>query len=124
MSKRPEDKGYDPPNHLDSDAASLLTQIERRLFHLERKVDRLIDMLQDRQNYENFPEDKPYRKNPHLKTSRESEHLSGRRKGKQRERTGDKAPAQPFYSKFRKSNGRSRSDLKTKPFHKKHGKTE
>lgn len=109
------------PTRSDSDAASLLLRIEHRLFHLERKIESIISMMQGKQFAGISAADKPFRKKFQSKRSPASDHPNSRRVEKRSERPGGKDTAKPFYSKFSKSK-HSGFGSGSKPYHRKPGK--
>ena len=119
MSKHVDPDNSDRGNRSGGDPIFLLTKIHRQLLYLEKKVDRLINMLQEKGSGGNLSAGKLHQKNVLLKTSRTSGRsgIHGNEKGK--EKSGNNGSDQVFYSKFNKTTGRFGQGLRKKPFHRK-----
>jgi hypothetical protein len=97
------------------DVASLLIKMQRQLLFLERKIDRLMLQLQEKQYREDSSMDKPYAHGHSSKSSSVSGRVRSQGKEKHREKAEEKGSSKPFYSKFRETNGHPGS--RKKPFH-------
>ena len=117
MSKRVDPDNSDRGNRSGGDPIFLLTKIQRQLLHLEKKVDSLINMLQEKGSGGNLSADKPYRKHVPLKTSRAPRQSGSHRNERGKKKSGNKGSGQIFYSKFSKTTGRPGQGLRSKPLH-------
>jgi len=119
MSKLFERNDSDMPDQSDMDAASQLTKMQRQLLYLERKIDSLIDLLQEKQPRGNSPAGKPFRKRPFSKGPSSSGYVRRHDSKEQREASEERGSDQAFYSKFRKTGGRPGSGPRKRPsYHK------
>ena len=110
---------HDRSNQSGGNHASILANIQRQLFHLEKKMDSILGMLQEKQYRGSSPGDKPYRKNPALNASRKSGRFDNPRGGKRDEKSGGKDSGEKFYSRFSRPDGRSGHGSGNKPFRRK-----
>jgi hypothetical protein len=122
MSRHIEHDSPGIGNQSGGDETSMLIKIQRQLLHIEKKVDSLINMLQEKEYRGNLSAGKPYRKNALLKTSRAPGRSGRHRNEKGKEKSGDKGPDQGFYSKFIKTNGHPGQGSGSKPFNHKRQK--
>lgn len=93
-------KRYQMPDKSGNEVAMLLTKIQQQLYHLERRVDSIIDMLQEKHHAQRSPDEKHFRKKTHPSTTRSSGRLDSAGSGKQKRKYGEKGPRKPFYSRF------------------------
>lgn len=118
MSKPVDSGSSDPTNQPGRDTVSLLSQIQRQLLYLEKKLDNLIGMLHDNQHREGPPVAKSYRN----KSFSDVPSFSGPRKYRKyrkQETHEEKDRDQVFYSKYRRKSGPSGPDARKKRlFHK------
>ena len=122
INRNNDQRHPDMSNQSDNNASSLLIKIEHRLFHLERKVDSIISMLQEKQNSDNSQAEKPFKKKSLLRISKTSGRSNNRRPEKRNEGSGKNDPGETFYSRFAKPYKRSGPNSRNKPFHRKPGK--
>jgi hypothetical protein len=105
-------------NQSDRNPSPLLIKIEQRLFHLERKMDSIISMLQEIQNSGNPQAEKPFKQKSLLRTSPASSRSGSRKIEKRNERSREKKPDQKFYSRFSKqseTSGPRKKTFRSKP---------
>jgi hypothetical protein len=103
----------------DGDVASLLIKMQRQLLFLEKKIDRLMLQLQEKQYREDSSTNKPYTPRPYSKSSAISGRVRSQRKGKKREKAEEKGSDKAFYSKFRVTDGHPGFGPRKKPFRRK-----
>ncbi len=117
MSKHVDPDNSDRGNRSSGDPIFLLTKIQRQLLHLEKKVDSLINMLQEKGSGGNLSARKPHRKNVLLKTSQTSGRSGTHGNEKGKEKSGNNGSDQVFYSKFSKTTRLPGQGLRSKPLH-------
>lgn len=106
-----------PSDQSGGDVAAVLKKIQLQLVYLEKKIDGLVNQLQERQYRENSSVDRPFAKKSHSKTKP----VSGRSRSRENKKHGAKPEGkgsdQPFYSRFRKADGRPGSGSRKKSHH-------
>jgi hypothetical protein len=103
-----EDAGTpDSSDQPESKVAFLLIKIQHQLSRLERQMESIVSMMQERRYGGSASHDKPFRKKPFVGASRASGRFDSRRIEKRNEKPGEKDADQKFYSRFSKQNGRS-----------------
>jgi hypothetical protein len=103
MNKFKTHNGSHLSDRPEKDVTFLLTKIQRQLTFLEKKIDSLIDGLQESPRRERFSGDNRLRKKPFPGASNPSRQPRRREKPRQEDRHEEEGAAQPFYARYSKS---------------------
>ena len=114
MISHDEARHADSSNQSSRNATSLLLTMQTRLSRLERKMDDILGILQERHYRGNPSVERSFHKKP-LLNSRASGRFDNRKFEKRNEKSGEEGMGLKFYSRFTKQNGNSRHGKKTFP---------
>jgi hypothetical protein len=107
MNGHDDERRSDPSNQSGGNATALLVKIQRQLSHLERKMDNMISLLQERNSRGNSSLERSFHKKPPSRASQVPGRFDSRKFQKRNEKSGEEDAGLKFYSRFTKQNGQS-----------------
>ena len=115
MNTHDDESHSDSSNQSGGNLTALLVRIQRQLSHLERKMDNMISILQERHPRGNSSVERPYYKKPPSRAFQAPGRFDNRKFQKRDEKSGEDGSDQKFYSRFTKQNGPSGHRKRTFP---------